>query len=183
HFRRDARGLQSIRFIGQIGEHDRYRAGFPQQCDDRRRVARKQHFGFQIDAVLCYYAHPIDVARGPAIIGVKVASLHPPQFLKALPKSRKPGAPVQIGVSVAPSHQGANPSLRARRERPRSCPAEQRDERAAPHSITSSTSESRLSEILTPSAFAVFMLITSSNLTTCCTGKSAGFAPLRIFAA
>src|SRR5262249_11925393 len=47
------------------------------------------------------------------------------------------------------------------------------------HSITSSASESRLSEMLTPSAFAVFMLITSSNLTTCCTGKSAGFAPLR----
>ena len=46
--------------------------------------------------------------------------------------------------------------LRARRERPRGCrAAEQRDEVAALHSITSSASESRLSEILTPSAFAV----------------------------
>ena len=36
-----------------------------------------------------------------------------------------------------------------------------------PHSITSSASESRLSEIVTPSTFAVFKLITSSNLTTC----------------
>src|SRR5262245_3106972 len=73
--------------------------------------------------------------------------------------------------------------LRARHERPSCRAAEQRDELATRHSITSSASESRLSEILTPSAFAVFMLITSSNLTTCCTGKSAGFAPLRILAA
>src|SRR5262249_58955920 len=54
--------------------------------------------------------------------------------------------------------------LRAGRERPRrSCAAEQRDELAAFHSITSSASESRLSEILTPSAFAVLRLITNSN--------------------
>ena len=31
-----------------------------------------------------------------------------------------------------------------------------------------------------PSAFAVFMLITSSNFVGCSTGRSAGFAPLRI---
>src|SRR5262245_1246907 len=60
--------------------------------------------------------------------------------------------------------------------------AEQRYERAAPHSITSSASESRLSEILTPSTFAVLRLITSSYLVGCRTGRSAGFAPLRIFA-
>src|SRR6516162_6963753 len=69
--------------------------------------------------------------------------------------------------------------LRARRERPRRRAAEQRDERAALHSITSSASESRLSEILMPSAFAVLRLITVSNLLTCMTGRSAGFSPLR----
>src|SRR5438874_353243 len=41
------------------------------------------------------------------------------------------------------------------------------------HSITSSASESRLSEILTPSARAVLRLITSSNLVGCRTGRSA----------
>jgi hypothetical protein len=40
--------------------------------------------------------------------------------------------------------------------------AKQRDELAASHSITSSASVSRLSEILRPSVFAVFKLITSS---------------------
>src|SRR5215831_19021394 len=34
--------------------------------------------------------------------------------------------------------------------------------------------------IVRPSAFAVFRLITSSNLVGCWTGRSAGFAPLRI---
>jgi hypothetical protein len=34
--------------------------------------------------------------------------------------------------------------------------------------------------IVSPSAFAVFMLITSSNLVGCSTGRSAGLAPFRI---
>src|SRR6516162_1194805 len=72
--------------------------------------------------------------------------------------------------------------LRPRRERPCRRSAEQRDELAPVHSITSSASESRLSEILMPSASAVLRLITVSNLVGCSTGRSAGFAPLRIFA-
>src|SRR6516225_9624623 len=73
--------------------------------------------------------------------------------------------------------------LRPRRERPCRRAAEQRDELAASdHSMTSSASESRLSEILMPSALAVLRLITVSNLVGCSTGRSAGFAPLRIFA-
>src|SRR6516165_2009899 len=72
--------------------------------------------------------------------------------------------------------------LRACSKRPRSRrSAEQSDEIAPPnHSITSSASESRLSEILTSSALAVLRLITVSNLVGCSTGRSAGFAPLRI---
>src|SRR5262244_3964274 len=70
--------------------------------------------------------------------------------------------------------------LRARRERPRdSLAAEKRDELAPLHSFTSSASESKLSEILIPSALAVLRLITVSNLVGCSTGRSAGFAPLR----
>src|SRR5262249_33957742 len=71
--------------------------------------------------------------------------------------------------------------LRARRERPRhGRTAEQRDELAARHSITSSASESRLSEILIPSVFAVLRLSTISYLVGFCTGRSAGFSPLRM---
>jgi hypothetical protein len=71
--------------------------------------------------------------------------------------------------------------LRARRERPRSCcAADERDERAALHSITSSARTSMIAGTGMPSAFAVFWLITSSNLVGCSTGKSAGLAPLTI---
>jgi hypothetical protein len=47
------------------------------------------------------------------------------------------------------------------------------------HSMTSSASESRLSDILIPSALAVFKLITIKNFVACMIGKSAGLAPLR----
>ena len=71
--------------------------------------------------------------------------------------------------------------LRPRRERPRDrCAAEQRDELAAFHSITSSASASNLSGTSRPSAFAVLRFMISSNLVGACTGRSAGFSPLRM---
>src|SRR5262249_38202678 len=71
--------------------------------------------------------------------------------------------------------------LRARRERPRHRrAAEQRDELAALHSITSSARASRLSGISRPSAFAVLRLITNSNFAGSITGRSPGFSPLRM---
>src|SRR5262249_21062667 len=56
--------------------------------------------------------------------------------------------------------------------------AEQRDELAPLHSITSSARASRLSGTVRPSSFAVLRLITSSYLVGACTGRSAGFSPL-----
>src|SRR5215475_3381395 len=58
--------------------------------------------------------------------------------------------------------------------------AQQRDEVAPLHSITSSARASRLSGTVSPSAFAVLRLITSSYLVGACTGRSAGFSPLRM---
>src|SRR5262245_8775546 len=71
--------------------------------------------------------------------------------------------------------------LPARRERP--ChrrAAEQRDERAAPHSITSSATNRMSRLIVSPTSLAAFTLMTSSNFVGRSTGKSAGFAPLSI---
>src|SRR5215471_3519370 len=70
--------------------------------------------------------------------------------------------------------------LRERRERPRSRAAEQRDELASFHSMTSSARASTLSGNARPSVLAVLTLIVSSYLIGCCTGNSATFAPLRI---
>src|SRR5262249_6242523 len=62
----------------------------------------------------------------------------------------------------------------------RCCAAEQRDELAALHSITSSARDRNDSGIVRPSAFAVVRLMTKSNLVGCSTGISAGFVPRRI---
>src|SRR5262249_39610255 len=71
--------------------------------------------------------------------------------------------------------------LRARRERPTSRrTAQQCDERAPPHSITSSARARSDGGTWRPSGLAVFKLMTSSYLVRCCTGKWAGFSPLRI---
>jgi hypothetical protein len=60
-----------------------------------------------------------------------------------------------------------------------------RDSRSAAtkfhHSITSSARAKSVGGIVNPSALAVFRLMTSSNLTVCWTGRSAGLAPLRSF--
>src|SRR5262249_38830825 len=48
------------------------------------------------------------------------------------------------------------------------------------HSITSSARVSNVGGTSRPSALAVLRLITNSNLVGCITGKSAGFAPLRM---
>src|SRR5262245_35298364 len=59
--------------------------------------------------------------------------------------------------------------------------AEERDEIASPHhSITSSARASSVAGTSRPSAFAVLRLMTSSYLVGACTGKSAGFSPLRM---
>src|SRR5262245_48729344 len=71
--------------------------------------------------------------------------------------------------------------LPAHRERPRGRRAAEQGDQCAPvHSITSSAATCSVSGTLRPSAFAVFRLITSSNLVGCKTGNSAGLSPLRI---
>src|SRR3974390_1884878 len=70
--------------------------------------------------------------------------------------------------------------LRARDKRPRRRAAEQRDERAALHSMTSSARASTDAGTSIPIAFAVLRLMTNSYLVGACTGRSAGFSPLRM---
>src|SRR5262249_27381906 len=71
--------------------------------------------------------------------------------------------------------------LRAHREGPRRRrAAEQRDELASLHSITSSARARSVGGTSRPSVLAVFRLITSSYLVGACTGKSLGFSPLRM---
>src|SRR5262249_1372050 len=83
-------------------------------------------------------------------------------------------------VAKEPDHRYRR-LLRARRERPRGCSAaEQRDELAALHSNTSSARASRVGGTSRPSALAGLRLMPRSYLVAACTGRSAGFWPLRM---
>src|SRR5262245_27763177 len=71
--------------------------------------------------------------------------------------------------------------LRARCERPRgSRAAQQRDELAALHSITSSARARTVSGTVRPRALAVLRLTMSSSLVDNSTGSSLGLAPLKM---
>src|SRR5262249_15002609 len=121
----------------------------------------------------------------PAAVDPHIAANTPAHFLQALVERRK--SIVAFWIIHGAVHKHADPPhplglLRACRERPRSRrAAKQRDELAPPnHSMTSSASASSLSGTVSPSILAVEALMTSSNLLACSTGKSAGFAPLRM---
>src|SRR5262249_46984074 len=70
--------------------------------------------------------------------------------------------------------------LRARRQRPRRRAAEQREELAAGHSITSSARGSSDGGTVRAGALGGGRLMTRSNLIGCSTGMSPGLAPRRI---
>src|SRR5262249_49858115 len=110
----------------------------------------------------------------------KIASLHPTATGKPVQECPE----VALGRWCSPQEADAPHALRllgARRERPRNRrAAEQRDELATLHSITSSARASRVGGTSMPSALAVLTLITSSYLVGFCTGRSAGFSPLRM---
>src|SRR5262245_6602831 len=125
------------------------------------------------------------ITQAPAILDPQVAALAPAQLLQRLLERRELGT---AGAATAREH--ADPPyapwlLRARHERPRDGrAAEQRDEVAAlhlrGHSITSSARASSVGGISRPSALAVLRLITNWYLVGFCTGRSAGFSPLRM---
>src|SRR5262245_27266356 len=88
---------------------------------------------------------------------------------------------MRIGRCAAEkADHGGRQLLRPRRKRPRRRTAEQRNELAPPHSITSSARARSVGGTVRPRAFAVFRLITSSYLVGACTGRSAGLSPLRM---
>src|SRR5262249_39790449 len=113
-----------------------------------------------------------------------IAANTPAHFLQALVERRK--SIVAFWIIHGAVHKHADPPqlLRPRRERPRGrSAAEERDELAPLHSITSSTMESTACGTSMFSARAVCKFMTSSNLVDCSTGSSAGFSPLRILPA
>src|SRR5262249_4609034 len=120
------------------------------------------------------------------ILNGDVLTLDISVFAQSLPQEREQLSRRGI-IPGAAAEQPDNRSgrlLRARRQRPCRRAAEQRDELAplqlCGHSITSSALASNVAGISIPIALAVLRLITSSYLVGACTGRLAGFSPLRI---
>src|SRR6516164_496965 len=124
------------------------------------------------------------VASTPADVDPHVAPRSPTQLLEPFQKCQM--ARLRAGRVCAYPFQETDEAnslalLRTRRERPCHRPAtEQSDEVAPPHSITSSARASREGGTVRPAAFAAFRLIIRLYLVGACTGRSAGFSPLRI---
>src|SRR6516225_10431035 len=170
--------------VGHIHEHNRHGARclqqWPQGCGARCQndVWRQ---GCQFRRVL---ANGVGQAFAPSIINPEVAALGPTQLLQRLHQHRVAHLHIRI-IRVGAGSEYTDTShglalLRPRRERPRGRAAEQSDKLAPLHSITSSASNCKELGTSRPSAWAVCMLITNSNLVDCSTGRSAGLAPLRI---
>jgi hypothetical protein len=153
-------------------------------CHERRSRSRKYHFRFERSEFLRASPHAVEVVLAPAILGAKIATFRPSELLEAVAQRRE--AVLRFRIILGCRHQHADAPhplslLRACHERPRSRrAAEQRDELAALHSITSSARASSVGGTVRPSILAVSALMTSSNLLACTTGKSAGLAPLRM---
>src|SRR5262249_35025966 len=125
----------------------------------------------------------LEVTAAPAVVDAHISPDDPAQF--AEPLQERCIAGLSFGIVRHPGHKHADAPntlrlLRPRREWPSGCAAEQRDELAALHSITSSARASNVGGISSPSALAVPRLMTSSNLVARSIGVSAGLAPLRM---
>src|SRR5262245_49280468 len=143
---------------------------------------RSDHRHLTAYQIGCEVGQSVGLVLRPAILDRHILPLDVPGFMNALPECGQKACTIGRRPRAAEeSYHRHRRLLRARSERPRRRrTAEQRDELAAPHSITSSAATSSFSGTEMPSILAVGWFITSWNLVDCSTGNSAGFAPLRM---
>src|SRR6516165_4486169 len=170
--------------IADLDKDDRYGARHLLQRLQRLRGHGQDDVRFQPDKLDRIGPYAFGLGTAPAIVDAYVAALCPTQFFKCLPERRHIGLRIPIVLGKGRQHAHAPrimvELLRARRERPRRSAAEQRDELATLHSITSSATCCRCAGTSIPSALAVLRLMVNSNLSGAWTGNCAGLAPRRI---
>src|SRR5262249_13335389 len=128
-------------------------------------------------------SYPIGLITVPPKVHPHVTAIGPTQARKRLREGREPSLP--HGIIFVERHERADAPhplglLPARRERPCRRAAEERDEFALVHSITSSARSRIDGGTARPSALAVLRFTAISNFVGNCTGRSLGFAPRRI---
>src|SRR5262249_53735071 len=147
--------------------------------------ARDYHIHFEPNQLGGEGGKPISVVAVESTLDEDVLALDVPELPHSLEESL-PGAPAPRAVRRRTPEKAHPIDLRGRLriggERPREQAAGQRaqEDPAGGHWISSSARASRDCGMVSPSAFAVFRLMTSSNLVGRSTGRSAGLAPLRI---
>src|SRR5262249_28332336 len=123
------------------------------------------------------------VVAGPPSIDVKVVVNSPSEVLKPLSERGKPGECLRITITERHQHPDeTHPTFsRGGSDGPDEWHARESTHNLPPvHSMTSSASCCRCRGTSSPSGLAVLRLITNSNFVGCCTGRSAGLAPLRM---
>src|SRR5215204_1651318 len=118
-----------------------------------------------------------------AIVDSHIATFRPSKLLKRLSESGEALFHLRIVFSEANQHTDASHPLSWLRPcRYRPCPRATNKAKkfAPPHSITSSARARSVGGIVTPRAFAVLVLTTSSYLVGAWTGSSPGAVPRRM---
>src|SRR5262249_881813 len=129
----------------------------------------------------CHPAHRNIAAATTHILDVELLSSPFRQFLCEQARDRICRTAWRVGNDHAHGSVGVALCFRTRHDRPRDGRAgEQRCEFATPHSLPSSARASTVVGTSRPIALAALRLITISYLVGACTGRSAGFSPLRI---
>src|SRR5262245_14274585 len=140
---------------------------------------RSDHRHLTAYQIGCEVGQYIVLVLRPAILDHDILALDVAGFANALPECGQIACTISKRRAAEESNHRHRRLLRPRRKRPCRRAADQRDELAAPHSITSSARSRNDSGMASSSALAVVRLITRSNLLGCSTGMSPGFAPRR----
>ena len=165
-------------------EDDRYRRCRSFGRNRSRRVAGRNDRGdLAADQVGHQRRQPIVFVPQPVVIDLYILAVDVAGFIQAFVE-RGDKARGTVGRPGADKRNNRQCRLlRARCERPsrrRRRAAHQRDDLAPPHSITPSARAKIDCGTVSPSALAVLRLTQSSYLVGACTGRLAGFSPLRM---
>src|SRR5262249_2926497 len=143
-------------------------------------TARRSDTGHATDEVSHERRQPVVLAVQPVVLHCHILTLDVAGFVEAFAE-RSGLAHGGLGrPAVDEAHDRHRRLLRPRRKRPRCRAAEQRDELAPFHSITSSARTINVIGTWSPIALAALRWMISSNFVGCSTGRLEGLAPRRI---
>ena len=180
---RQACNIAGAQRIADCCHHDGKGAGRLADGLDGLRRMRDDDIIICLNQLGCQRGQSLGIAISVPPLECNGFPVQPTELFQRLHKGRE--ALLRLQIAPCDRHQHAHAPyplrlLRTGRERPTRRAAEQRDELAPVHSITSSAVACSVRGTVRPSACAVLRLITNSNCVGCRTGISAGFEPFRI---